>query len=309
MSFTTEVKNEICSVEFTPIENKCLLSGFMRNNITYTKEKISLIHENPKIIRLLFSHLKDIYEINPEITKVKGTNFKNKTLYNLVIEEKVPYILEDLMIIDKEESRLPRPKEYFIDSPDYERAYLRGAFLATGSINDPKKSRYHLEFLLETKEEATFIASLLNNFFINAKIITREKGYMTYVKEAEKIGDFLRLITANAAVLYYEDIRIYRDHKNMTNRLNNCEQANIDKTINASSKQMADIELLIEKLGLDLIEPKLKDVIIYRKKYPDLSLVELSDVISLETGIPISKSGLNHRFRKIHELAEKLRNQ
>jgi len=281
----------------------------MRNNITYTKEKISLIHENPKIIRLLFSHLKDIYEINPEITKVKGTNFKNKTLYNLVIEEKVPYILEDLMIIDKEESRLPRPKEYFIDSPDYERAYLRGAFLATGSINDPKKSRYHLEFLLETKEEATFIASLLNNFFINAKIITREKGYMTYVKEAEKIGDFLRLITANAAVLYYEDIRIYRDHKNMTNRLNNCEQANIDKTINASSKQMADIELLIEKLGLDLIEPKLKDVIIYRKKYPDLSLVELSDVISLETGIPISKSGLNHRFRKIHELAEKLRNQ
>jgi len=309
MSFTTEVKNEICSVEFTLIENKCLLSGFMRNNITYTKEKISLIHENPKIIRLLFSHLKDIYEINPEITKVKGTNFKNKTLYNLVIEEKVPYILEDLMIIDKEESRLPRPKEYFIDSPDYERAYLRGAFLATGSINDPKKSRYHLEFLLETKEEATFIASLLNNFFINAKIITREKGYMTYVKEAEKIGDFLRLITANAAVLYYEDIRIYRDHKNMTNRLNNCEQANIDKTINASSKQMADIELLIEKLGLDLIEPKLKDVIIYRKKYPDLSLVELSDVISLETGIPISKSGLNHRFRKIHELAEKLRNQ
>jgi len=309
MSFTTEVKNEICSVEFTPIENKCLLSGFMRNNITYTKEKISLIHENPKIIRLLFFHLKDIYEITPEITKVKGTNFKNKTLYNLVIEEKVPYILEDLMIIDKEENVLSRPKEYFIDSPDYERAYLRGAFLATGSINDPKKSRYHLEFLLETKEEATFIASLLNNFFINAKIITREKGYMTYVKEAEKIGDFLRLITANAAVLYYEDIRIYRDHKNMTNRLNNCEQANIDKTINASSKQMADIELLIEKLGLDLIEPKLKDVIIYRKKYPDLSLVELSDVISLETGIPISKSGLNHRFRKIHELAEKLRNQ
>jgi len=281
----------------------------MRNNITYTKEKISLIHENPKIIRLLFFHLKDIYEITPEITKVKGTNFKNKTLYNLVIEEKVPYILEDLMIIDKEENVLSRPKEYFIDSPDYERAYLRGAFLATGSINDPKKSRYHLEFLLETKEEATFIASLLNNFFINAKIITREKGYMTYVKEAEKIGDFLRLITANAAVLYYEDIRIYRDHKNMTNRLNNCEQANIDKTINASSKQMADIELLIEKLGLDLIEPKLKDVIIYRKKYPDLSLVELSDVISLETGIPISKSGLNHRFRKIHELAEKLRNQ
>lgn len=308
MSFTTEVKNEICSIIDSPVSNKCLLSGFIRNNGENSFLKISLFHENPKIIRFIFSLIKDIYEVNPEIIKVKGNNFNNKSLYNLVVLEKASFILEDLMVYDKDGNFLPELPEYFIDSIDYMRSYLRGAFLATGSVNDPKKSRYHLEFLVENLSEANLIAHLLENFFINAKVISREKGYMTYVKEAEKIGDFLRLIGVSSAVLYYEDIRIYRDHKNMTNRLNNCEQANIDKVIDASSKQMADIDLLIDKIGLELIDAKLRDVIIYRKKYPDLSLLELSSVISMETGLNISKSGLNHRFRKIHEMAEKLRN-
>ena len=138
-------------------------------------------------------------------------------------------------------------------------------------------------------------------------MIRRDKGYMVYIKESSKIADFLRLLGVNRAVLYYEDIRIYRDHKNMTNRLNNCEQANVDKTILACEKQINDINIIEEKLGLDLVDEKLKDVIIYRKKYPDLSLDELSRVISYETGKELTKSGLNHRLRKIKDIANRLK--
>ena len=203
----------------------------------------------------------------------------------------------------------PSIPSYFLDTEDLKRAYLRGVFLAKGSINDPKKSRYHMEFLVDRKDEAYFIVSLLSYFDISSKVIPRDKGYMTYVKEAEKIGDFLRIVSANNAILYYEDIRIYRDHKNMTNRLNNCEQANVDKTIDASRKQMDDISLIKEFIGLDAVPEKIRDVIIYREKYPEASLLELSYIIGSETDKPITKSGLSHRFRKIHEIAERIRNE
>ena len=163
--------------------------------------------------------------------------------------------------------------------------------------------------IIDEKEEAYFIQSLLNEFYLNSKVLNREKGYMVYIKEAEKIGDFLRLIQAFNAVLYYEDIRIYRDHKNMTNRLNNCEQANIDKIVGTATKQLEDIEYLKENLGVELLDDKTKEVIEYREKYPEASLVELSEIISYETGKTITKSGLNHRFRKIKELVNKMKEQ
>ena len=142
---------------------------------------------------------------------------------------------------------------------------------------------------------------------MNSKVLSREKGYMVYIKEAEKIGDFLRIIQASQAVLYYEDIRIYRDHKNMTNRLNNMEQANMDKVVETATKQIEDIEYLKESIGLDLLDDKTKEAIEYRLKYPESSLLELSEIISYETGKPITKSGLNHRFRKIRELVNKMK--
>ena len=128
---------------------------------------------------------------------------------------------------------------------------------------------------------------------------------MIYIKEAEKISDFLRIINAINALLYYEDIRIYRDHKNMTNRLNNCEQANVDKIIFASNKFLEDVELLKKYDLIDLLDEKEKVVIEYRKKYPDASLQELSEIITLETGTKITKSGLYHRLNKIREFKEK----
>ena len=306
MSFTTEIKNEICLNDFSKLENIAMLSGFVRNNATFNDREIVVLSENPKVVRKIFSIFKELYDITPIISQGKGNNFNKKSYYNININEKIDVILRDLEVVS-DSGVLSVPRDFFLDSEDLKRAYLRGAFLAKGSINDPKKSRYHLEFLVEKKEEAKFILELLEFFDINAKVILRDKGYMTYVKEAEKIGDFLRIVSASNAILYYEDIRIYRDHKNMTNRLNNCEQANVDKIIDASGKQLEDIYLIKEKIGLDAIDDKLRDVIIYRENYPEVSLSELSYIISTETEKNITKSGLSHRFRKIHEIADRIR--
>ena len=154
-----------------------------------------------------------------------------------------------------------------------------------------------------------FINKLLNTYDLNSKIIKREKNYTVYIKEAEKISDFLRVIKAFSAVMYFEDIRIYRDHKNMTNRLNNCEQANMDKVFMTANKQINDIEKLYELDMVDLLDEKLKTVIEYRMKYKESSLKELAEIMSFETGTEITKSGLNHRFRKIREILDNIENK
>lgn len=308
MSFATEVKNELCFLDYSDNDVIALLSGFVRNNYSIVDGCLVLSTENAKIARFLFSMFKRIYDVDVIINQGSMNNFKKKSSYNVVISDKVSFILNDLMIIDYDGNET-FIDDLFLSSEDLKRDYLRGCFLASGSVNDPKTSRYHLEFLVDRIVDAKFISSLLSVFYINSKIIDRDKGYMVYVKEAEKIGDFLRVISANKAVMYYEDIRIYRDHKNMTNRLNNCEQANVDKIIDASSKQIEDINIIVNKLGLDLVDSKVKDVIVYRLKYPEVSLGELSDIMSYETGKSITKSGLNHRFRKIHEIANRLREE
>jgi hypothetical protein len=305
MSFTSTVKNEVSKLELLEVEKIATLSSIILCG-KEIEESLKIVTENPSVARLIFSLTKELYKIAPSITLRKGYNYKKNTLYILQIKHRQEYILSDLGILENNEL-LNIPKEYIYDDEDSKRAYLRGLFLITGSINDPKKSRYHLEFLLNNKEYACFIMNLLNEYNLNSKIIKRENKYMVYIKEAEKIGDFLRIIKAYNAVLYYEDIRIYRDHKNMTNRLNNCEQANVDRIIETSNTQVKDIELIIDKVGLDLLDEKERIVAEYRLKYKDASLLELSEIISLETEKTITKSGLYHRFKKISDLASKIR--
>lgn len=307
MSFTTTIKEEISRIKNTPSENISELSGFLRNNGTCTDNTIDLITENATVAKRIYQLMKDVYDIVCEIEIRKSVNFSKNNLYLIMIDEKVDFILKDLSITDEKGIFLEEPNDYILGSEEEIRAYLRGAFLSKGSINDPKTARYHLEFLIEEKDEANLISKLLNSFDLNSKVLSRDKGYMVYIKEAEKIGDFLRIINANQAVLYYEDIRIYRDHKNMTNRLNNCEQANMDKVVGNATKQIEEIEYLKENLGLELLDDKTREVIEYRLKYPESSLLELSEIISYETGKPITKSGLNHRFRKIRELVNRMK--
>ena len=306
MSFTSTVKDEVSRLESSKLECISELSAIIRvggqinNNITITIE-------NNSVARRTFKLIKNIYNITPKIT-VRGKKIGKGYTYILTINNKNREILEDLSIIDNNKY-LSIPKEYIISDEEQIRSYLRGVFITCGSVNDPKTSRYHLEFILDSKEYAEFINKLLNTYDLNSKIIKREKNYTVYIKEAEKISDLLRIIKAFNAVMYFEDIRIYRDHKNMTNRLNNCEQANTDKIFMTAAKQVKDIEKLYKLDMVDLLDDKLKVVIDYRMKYQESSLQELADIISLETGEKISKSGLNHRFRKIKEMLEKVENK
>lgn len=297
MSFTSIVKNEVSKLEINEIESRSELSALMHSN----SKELKIITENASVARRCFKIIKDIYGISSLITVRKGYNYHKNYLYIIEINQKKDLIKKDLNI------NLNIPEDYITDDEQLLRAYLRGLFLICGSINDPKKSRYHLEFLVEDSEYANFISNKLNTYDLNSKVIKRENKYMIYLKEAEKIGDFLRLLNASQAVLYYEDIRIYRDHKNMTNRLNNCEQANIDKMIMTANNQVKDILKIMEIGGFDLLGAKEKVIAEYRLKYKEASLVELSEIISIETGQQITKSGVYHRMKKISSLAEKIK--
>lgn len=307
MTFSTEVKNEITKLESSRLEYISELSALVRNS-AIIDDTIKIVIENNAVARRAYKLLKEIYDVNPSITIRKRIGINKGYSYILEIKKRIGDILTDLSIMDKG-LFLNIPKSYIYDDEDTKRAYLRGVFISTGSINDPKTSRYHLEFIVDDNEYATFVSSLLNENNLNSKVIRREKNYMVYVKEADKIADFLRIIKAYNAVMYFENIRVYREKKNNTNRLNNCEQANMDKVFMTSSKQLHDIELLQKWDMIDLLDEKLQEVIKYRLEYPESSLQELSDIMSKDTGKVITKSGLNHRFRKIKEIVSNVLNK
>lgn len=305
MSFTSIVKTEVSKLETIKTESLSELSAIVQNS-DFSINHIRICTENASVARRIYSLIKDLFSEYSKVTVRKGYNYNKSLIYILEINKDVKNILRSLAIYNNS-TLLDVPDEYIVDDMDTMRAYLRGLFLINGSINDPKTSRYHLEFLVNDEKYAQFIVKKLNEFYLNSKYIKRDNKYMIYIKEAEKIGDFLRIINASNAVLYYEDIRIYRDHKNMTNRLNNMEQANVDKMIESSIKQVNEIEKIKSIGGLELLDEKVREAAIYRLKYPEASLLELSEIISIETGNEITKSGLYHRFRKISDMAKKIK--
>ena len=308
MSYTTDIKEEISKNIGSKSEMIAELSGYIRNNGHNTLNGFQLTTENPLICERIEKQLEALYEVKIKKEVKDSLNFSKKDLFVLTIEEKKDFILEDISYQDEKGVYLDRPPQYIVGANEEIRAYLKGVFLSSGSINDPKTSRYHMELLIEESTEAVFVQKLLNLFDLNVKILTRDKGYMLYIKEADKISDYLKIIKANNAVLYFENQRIYRNKKNQANRLNNCEQANMDKVVATATAQLDDITIIEENLGTSLLDDKTQEALEYRKKYPEASLKELSEIITIETGNPITKSGLNHRFRKIKELATRFKN-
>ena len=307
MSFTSQIKEEISSIKNTKSETIAELSGFIRNNGYFLDETMILTTENEKTVERMKNFIKDLYDYNVEIQVIDNLNFSKKDLYSITFETIQDKLLKDIAYLDEKGEEIKTPPTYIVGGNEEIRAYLRGTFLSCGSINDPKTSRYHMELLIEKPEEAVFVQKLINIFELNSKILNREKGYMIYIKEAEKISDFIKIIGANNSVIYFENERVIRDKKNQTNRLNNMEQANMDKIIQTATIQLEEIET-IERLGsIELLDDKARVALEYRKKYPEVSLKELAEIISVETGKTITKSGLNHRLRKIKELAERLR--
>lgn len=310
MSFSAIVKNEITKLEASPTADIAELSALIRlnGNLTLTSGgmAIEIQTENASIARRIYKLIKEQYQIQCELVVRKRVKLKKNHIYIVRVNKNANEILEDLSILG-DTGFSSQPKEYLVDDYETKRAYIRGAFLARGSVNDPKTARYHLEIIFLDKKHAQFVNNIMNGFELNSKVISRKKGYVVYIKEAEKISDFMRFIGASSGVMYFENIRIYRDHKNMINRLNNCEQANIERSMKSAQDQIDNIMLIKEEMGLELLNDKVKVVAEYRLKYEDVSLQELSEIITHETGEKITKSGINHRMRKIKEIANKIR--
>ncbi len=292
MTFTTMIKEEIVAYDFNKIEALTTLKALFLYDAAISKKEITFTIENAKVAKLVYIFVKKLFNVNPSIIVRNQKRFRIKQLYIIKIMEKNQDIINTLNTTN-------------LDSDEEKIAYLMGTFLACGSINDPKKGSYHLEFLLPMKKEAMIITGLLKEYNILSKIIKRTNKYMVYIKSAEMISDFLKLIKVTNSLFYYEDIRIYRDHKNMVNRLNNCELANQEKTTQNGLKQLDDIIYLEENDLIDLLDEKTKVVMDYRKKYPESSYQELADIISLETDYKISKSGVNHHFIKLRDLIKR----
>ena len=305
-SFTTEIKEELIDLDLSKEEGIAELSGFIRNNSIKLDKKIDIKNENMLVIKRMYTLFKKNFNIlaknYTEINKI----FNKNHIYHLRIDQNLDFILKDLNIVDDNNNILEKVEDYLIDDDLSKLAYLRGVFLTCGSVNDPKKSRYHLEFITSFKDEAVVIQRLLNHFDLNSRIIKRDVKFMIYIKEAEKISDFLKMIHAYKSVLYYENVRVYREQKNLTNRLNNMEQANTEKTMSSALKQLEDIDFIIRIEGIDNLDKRTKEACEYRLKYPESSFSELSEIMKTD-GINITKSGLSHRFRKIAEEAEYLR--
>lgn len=302
MSFTAKIKEEIVNASLDQNEIKYLTIAFIKYG-NKSHNNITLVLENPLIARRIYNYIKEIFNVSIGITIRVQKRFKTKRIYILTINNKVDIICQKCNIELKNGAL--KNDNFDLKSLIEKKSYLKGAFLACGSLSDPKSGGYHFELVFNGKKDADFIANIFKEFNIYAKTIKRTKKYMVYVKAAEEISDIIKLYDANNALFYYEDIRTQKDHVNMINRLNNCEQANQDKTIQTGLKQIEDINYLKENDLLTLLDEKTQIVVKYREKYPELSYQELSEVVSLESGYKISKSGINHHFIKMRELVNR----
>ena len=303
MTFTTNIKEELTEINANPIEAISELAAFLRFHAKFSQNTIEVLIENPKIARRIYKFIKGIYGVNIIVATRTQKRFRLSQIHILKIKEKYKFILESLNI--EYDGKKILPKDYLLESDEEKKAFLKGIFLSCGSISDPNKGAYHMEFISKTKKEALLIQELLLYFNVEAKILKRGTRFMIYTKNAEGISEFLKLFGAVNNLFYFEDIRIYRDHKNMVNRLNNCEVANQEKIIQTGIKQLEEIKYLTDNNLLDLLDEKLKLIIDYRTKYPEESLKELAEIISMETEKNISKSGVNHAFIKMRELIKK----
>ncbi|MBD5431427.1 MAG: DNA-binding protein WhiA [Lactobacillus sp.] len=308
-SYASDVKKELTSLEVHPEHAKAELAAFLRMNGVLNLHdhqfSLDITTENPAIARRIFTLIKVAFGVEPLLIVSRKMKLKKNNQYLVRLQNNVQEIMRKLQIWNPEKGLVTRIPERIMNSEEGAMSYLRGAFLAGGSVNNPETSRYHLEIYSTYEDHNEDLKDLMNKYFhLNAKTTKRRSGYIAYLKEAEKIGDFLHIVGALNAMLAFEDLRIIRDMRNSVNRLVNCDTANMKKTASASAKQIEDIQLIDKEVGLDKLPEKLEGLARFRLKHPELSLKELA--AQVPDG-PISKSGVNHRLKKLKEMAEKLR--
>ncbi len=314
MSFSAKVKREICRyVEMSSEEALAELSAIMKVSGTLafsgTGLSFKMTTENPASARLVFTLLKEHFNIHSKLMVKKSNSLKKNNIYMVVITEEMGVrdlldktgILKD---IDGIMSLNYRIDKEICDNEKEKKAYIRGAFIGGGSISNPEKT-YHLEFVTHSEEYANDLRDLINTFSLNSKVIQRKNSFIVYIKEGEQIVDLLNIIGAHTSLLEVENIRIMKEMRNNVNRLVNCETANLSKTVNAAVRQVESIKLIQEKIGLKRLPENLREVAELRLNYPDESLKELGEMLDP----PVGKSGINHRLRKIEKIAEELRTE
>lgn len=307
MSFASEMKNELTRIEVDDDCAKAELSALIRMNgnlsISNQQFVINVQTENAAIARRIFSLIKKCFGVEVELLVRKKMKLKKNNIYISRIKVKAKEILDELGILQDGMFKQEIDKS-ILKNDICKRSYLRGAFLAGGSVNNPETSSYHLEVFSLYEEHSADLTALMNQYELNSKQLERKKGYISYLKEAEKISDFLSLIGGYQALLKFEDVRIIRDMRNSVNRLVNCETANLNKTVSAAMKQVESIQLIDKEIGIDNLPDRLREVARLRIDNQDVSIKELGEMVS--TG-KISKSGINHRLRKLNEMADKIR--
>lgn len=262
--------------------------------------------ENISVARKYFTLLSKTFNIEAE-NFVTVNKSKGNVAYTVIIKQHDDAIkvLQASKLIDTDGEifeEFSMSRNLIVHKSCCKRAFLRGAFLASGSMSHPEKS-YHIEIVCTLEEKAKQIKELINSFGLDAKVILRKKSYVVYLKEGSQIVDLLNIMEAPISLMEMENVRILKEMRNTVNRKVNCETANINKTVSAAAKQAEDIRLIQEKMGLEKLPEGLQEIAELRLAYPDASLKELGDLLSE----PLGKSGVNHRLRKLSEIAEDLR--
>jgi DNA-binding protein WhiA len=315
LSFSSTVKDELCRLE--NMAECCTISelaAVVRLNGTAAAVpaggyNIRIITENAAFARWIYSSIRRLCDISPEVAIRKSRKLKKHVSYMLFITPASGSA--DLIkkigakIIQEDPDRQPElvlPELAELKRTCCKKAYLRGAFLAGGSVSDPEKT-YHLELTSRTMEQARELRRLLGSFGLHARTIMRKGSYVTYLKEGENIVDFLNITGAHKALMELENVRILKGMRNNVNRIVNCETANLEKTVNASVRQIENIRYIADNIGLDSLPPGLKEIAELRLEYSDSNLAELGQLLDP----PLGKSGVNHRLRKLDRIAEKHR--
>ena len=312
MSFSGNVKEELshhlCSARHCRIAETAAIISICGGVMIDSRGRYSLkIHtENLSVARKCFTLLTKTFNIRTDIA-IRTNRMKGSVSYYIVVKEHdaALRILQATKLIDQYgevEEELSVVRNIVIQETCCKRAFIRGAFLASGSMSDPEKS-YHFEIVCATREKAEQIQKIMKCFELDGKIVLRKKSFVVYLKEGSQIADVLNVMEAHVALMEFENVRILKDMRNTVNRKVNCETANINKTVSAAVKQIDDIRYIQETKGLDKLPEGLKDMALTRLTYPEASLKELGSLLTP----PVGKSGVNHRLRKLSEMAEELR--
>ena len=312
MSFSGNVKEELShhlgSARHCRIAETAAIISICGGGMIDSRGRDSLkIHtENLSVARKCFTLLTKTFNIRTDIA-IRTNRMKGSVSYYIVVKEHdaALRILQATKLIDQYgevEEELSVVRNIVIQETCCKRAFIRGAFLASGSMSDPEKS-YHFEIVCATREKAEQIQKIMKCFELDGKIVLRKKSFVVYLKEGSQIADVLNVMEAHVALMEFENVRILKDMRNTVNRKVNCETANINKTVSAAVKQIDDIRYIQETKGLDKLPEGLKDMALTRLTYPEASLKELGSLLTP----PVGKSGVNHRLRKLSEMAEELR--